>query len=146
VHEPHGAELAGRDARPRLEDDRVVAVDERDGGDSVRALRRLEQALGLGRRRRERLLADDVLAGLERRLGERRVQVVGRADVDDVDALGDGELLGRGEGALGVKPRRRLARPLRRGRRDAGELGPGQARGARVDGADEAGRSGDRGA
>ena len=35
---------------------------------------------------RQRLLADHVLAGRQRGLGEREVQVVRRADVDDVDA------------------------------------------------------------
>jgi hypothetical protein len=84
-----------------------------------------------------------VLAGLQRRLRERRVQTVRRADVDDVDAIGGRELLGRSEGALDAQALRGLARALGRRRRDADDLGPGQARRARVDGADEAGRAGD---
>ena len=42
----------------------------------------------LGRGHRQRLLADDVLAGGEDRLRLREVEVVGRGDVDDVDASG----------------------------------------------------------
>jgi hypothetical protein len=63
-------------------------------------LRGRQQALGLGRRRGERLLADDVLARGERGVRERRVEVVRRADVDDVDAVGGDELLRRVAGAL----------------------------------------------
>jgi hypothetical protein len=85
-----------------------------------------------------------VLAGGERRLGERRVQAVRRADVDDVDAVGGRELLRRAERALDPQPLRRLVRARGTRRRDADDLGPGQARRARVDGADEAGRPGDR--
>jgi hypothetical protein len=76
-------------------------------------------------------------------LSEGGVQVVRRADVDDVDAVRRDELLGRLERALDAEARRRLARAVGRRRRPAVDLGPGQARGARVDGADEAGRAGD---
>jgi hypothetical protein len=71
------------------------------------------------------------------------VEVVRCADVDDVDALGADELLRRVVGAFDAQARRRLLRALGRGGRDADDLGPGQARRARVDGADEAGRAGD---
>ena len=50
---------------------------------------------------RHRLLAHDVLAGGQRLERQRLVQVVGRADVDDVDAVGLDQLLARGEGPLG---------------------------------------------
>jgi hypothetical protein len=53
-----------------------------------------------------------VLARGERGVGERRVEVVRRADVDDVDALGGDELLRRVVGALDPQARRRRARAL----------------------------------
>ncbi len=69
---------------------------------------------------RERLLADHVLAGLERGRGERDVQVVRRADVDDVDVVGVDQLLAPRR----TRARRRAAarrarrwRPTRRRRR-----------------------------
>ena len=65
---------------------------------------------------RERLLADDVLAGGERRLGERRVQVVRRADVDDVDVVGDSTSSSDVAKARSA-PRRAAARSARSRRR-----------------------------
>ncbi len=47
---------------------------------------------------RERLLAEERLAGCQRRFGEGTVVVGGRADVDGVDVVGGDELLGRGDG------------------------------------------------
>jgi hypothetical protein len=46
-----------------------------------------------------------VLAGGQRGLGERQVQMVGRADVHDVDVRSFDELLRRGERALGSERR-----------------------------------------
>ena len=146
VDEAHGADPARRDPGPGLEHHRVVAVDERHGGDAVRGVRGGEDPLGLGGGRRERLLADDVLAGRERRRRQRGVQVVRRADVDDVDAVRGHRLLGRAVGVRHAEAGGRLARALGARRGHADDLGPGQARGAHVDGADEAGRADDRGA
>jgi hypothetical protein len=70
--------------------------------------------------------------------------VIGRAQVDDVDAVGAHELVGGGKRTLGAEALRSVLRPLGARGRDADQLGPRQARGARVDGADEAGGAGDR--
>lgn len=82
-----GAEIAGRDPGPQLADHGVIAVDERHGGDPARGRGGVGERPGVGRRRGDRLLADDVLAREQRvaRLGD--VEVVGRADVDHVDAV-----------------------------------------------------------
>ena len=60
-------------------------------------------ACGAGGVDRQRLLAHDVLAGCEGGDGQRLVEVVRRADVDDVDVVGDGEGLGGGLGPLGAE-------------------------------------------
>ena len=73
-----------RDACTRLADHRVVAVDEGDGGNqSGRGSQRRERPC-IVQRRRQRFLADHVLAGFQRGLRHRAVQVVGRADVHDL--------------------------------------------------------------
>ena len=77
--------------------------------------RRAPRAARAPRVERQRLLADDVLAGGERGCGERHVQVVGRADVDDVDVRVGDERLGRRR-----TPARRRAAP-RPPRRSGGE-------------------------
>ena len=85
VHEPHRASLPAAHALARLADRRVVAVHERDASRT----RPLAAASSVSRCApadvdRQRLLADHVLAGRQRRLGERQVKVVRRADVHDV--------------------------------------------------------------
>ena len=135
----HGAQLARRDARAGLQGHRVVAVHERDRGHAPRGGGRVGEAGGLLRVERERLLADDVLAGGERGLGERSMQVVRRAQVDDVHLRRLHELLGGLVRARGAQLDRGLARALRARRAHAGDLRPGDPCGPRVDRADEAG-------
>ena len=77
------------------------------------ARRRLDQLGGAGGVERDRLLADDVLAGVERRAGQRQVQVVRGADVDDVDLVGGDQLLGAREAALGAELGRARSRRSR---------------------------------
>jgi hypothetical protein len=108
-------------ALARLADGRIEAVDERDARVEARLRRELGEPLGAGEVGGERLLAHDVLARLERRLGERQVEVVGGADVDDVDVGVADELLGRVERARGAElggppPRRTSGRKRRRRR------------------------------
>ena len=86
-----------------------------------------------------RLLADDVLARRDRRLGERHMQVVRRADVDDVDPVGGDQLLGALVAALGAELAPGGGGALGAGGGDAGELRPRDPRRPRVDAADEAG-------
>ena len=130
----------GRD-RPVLEEVGPVVEDlaepalvdqllgERDGGhaavvvpDRVRhagLLDRVDHLLALGQVHRQRLLAEDHLAGLGRGDGDLGVRVVGRADVDRVDVLALDQLppvgldrlvaplLGERLGAFGGRGRRR---------------------------------------
>ena len=74
-----------RDPLARLANGRVVAVDERNRGLEARSRRGLDELPRAGGVERQGLLADDVLAGGQRRLGKREMEVVRRADVDDVD-------------------------------------------------------------
>ena len=106
VGEAHGEGTVG-DSGPRLADHRVEAVDERHRGDRARPVGGSHQR---GRRRRvggQRLLAHHVLPGLEGGQGQRTMQVVGGADVDDVDVGGGRQLLGS-EPPLRAQPRHGL--------------------------------------
>jgi hypothetical protein len=84
------AEGAGRDQVAGMLDDRrpaVVVADERDETGAPGERRRLE---GLGRRATDRLLAQDVLAGGERRPDHGQMGVVRRRDADGLDRrIGD---------------------------------------------------------
>ena len=75
------AELAARDHVARVADERVARVVVGDAEDAARALRRGRRArCACSRRVHERLVADDVEAGLDERLRDREVHVVGRHD------------------------------------------------------------------
>src|SRR5665648_666900 len=129
---------AARDARPRLPDCRVVPVDERHGRDHAGRACQLDELGGVSPARRERLLADDVLPGTERHPDQRRVQVVRRADVHDIDIGRGHELLG-GRGAPGGP--QLVCRVLdvdRRRVRDRGQRPAGRVHRSCVDLADEA--------
>ena len=84
---PDLADPAVRDERASFLALRVEADVEVRAVDESAALGELEQLGRLHRVQRERLLADDVLARLEDRLHLRVVQVVGRRQVHDLDAL-----------------------------------------------------------
>ena len=87
VDVPDLAQLACADARARLLHDRVEADVEVRAVDEARLLGALEKLRRLLGGQRERLLADDVLAGFERRQHLRVVEVVRRREVHDVDLL-----------------------------------------------------------
>ena len=117
VDEVHGAALAGGDAVARLVDRRVVAVDERHRGDARRGGGEVGEplrALGVDG---ERLLADTCLPAAQRPPRQVLVEVVRRADVDDVDVRVRDERLGAVVGPLGAEPRRGGPRPLGASRR-----------------------------
>ena len=80
-----------------------------------------------------------MLARGERRLGERDVKMVRRADVDDVHVRRLDEFLGRSERALGAERGRGAACMLRRRRGNTDEAGACEPGGARMNGTDEPG-------
>ena len=134
------AELAGGDALPGLQ-----AQAGRSGRCSRRRRRRQRAAQRdqfgrLGAGHRQRLLADDVLAGGQRLPALLEVEAVRRGEVDDADR-GVGEQLLEGWRRRGRVPRLAggVAALLGRRAEDADD-GPAEpAQGLDVDGADEAG-------
>jgi hypothetical protein len=139
VDQADRAALPGAHALARLAHRGVVAVDERDGGDLARIGGRVRDGLRGERVHRDRLLEDHVLAGGQGGFGERHVQMIGRADVDDIDVVGGDHFLGVVVGALGSERRLRAASGLRRRRRDPHERSPRKPGGARMYGTDEPG-------
>jgi hypothetical protein len=130
---------AGGHPGPGLAHERVEAVDERHGGHDAGGLGRGLQLAGGGAVDGQRLLAHDVLAGGQRRPRQRRVQVVGRADVDHVDVVGHRQRIGVVARPLGAQP---LGGGLGAGTGRGGdrhEPGARPAGGVGVDRADEAG-------
>ena len=129
LHDADLAELAGAHHLARLPHHRVAGVVVRHGEDEPGLARRSVGELPrLLQRRRQRLVADDVDAGLEEGRGGRRVHVVRRDDRHRLDAVLAGGARAwpspakRAVGALGSSPsaapeRMRL---LRRGRQRAG--------------------------
>ena len=103
VQQPQLAERAFADAGTGLAHRRVVPVDEGHGRDPVGGRGGEDQLVGAGDVERERLLADEVLARLERGTSQRQVEVVRCADVDDVDLLAGDQLLRGCESALGAE-------------------------------------------
>jgi hypothetical protein len=87
----------------------------------------------------ERLLADDVLAGGHGPLGQRRVKVVRRADVHDVDIVGLDQVLRRRGRPLGQQSGGRSRRRSCVAARNGGEDATRSPHRPRVDLADEAG-------
>src|SRR5581483_7808938 len=82
------------------------------------AAREISRALRVAEVVRDRLLAEDVLAGFERRPGELEVRVARRADVDGVDAVAREELVRVGRDGRNVELASGLARPIDVGVRD----------------------------
>ncbi len=85
VHEVQRAQFAGGDHRARLLHQRVAAIVEGDRVDDAGPRRRVEQRARFGGGHRQRLVGHDVFAMGERGHDDRRVQIVGRRVVDDVD-------------------------------------------------------------
>ncbi len=82
------AELAGADHRAGFLDHRITGVVMRQGEDEPALLGERAELLGLGERVGERLLADDVDAGLEEGLGHGVMHVVAREERQRVDPPG----------------------------------------------------------
>jgi hypothetical protein len=92
----------------------------------VRLAAGLDHAVGVGQRRRQRLLADHVLPGLRGRDREIGVQVVGASEHDQVDVARQ-EALEILEGVPNAVPLRKVLRVGARRRQDREELRPGNA-------------------
>ena len=84
VQKARRADVAARDRLPRVLDERIAAIVERDGGDDAGAPRLVDEPLRLGRRHGQRLVRDDVLPFRERRRRDLVVQIVRRGVVDDL--------------------------------------------------------------
>jgi hypothetical protein len=135
VNVPDLPQLAGVYPRTRLPDQRIEAKVEVRAVDEAGALCQLQELGGLGGREGKRLLADHVLAGLERLLRLRVMQVVRSGQMDDVDALvGEHRFVRVVGGDRGGR-----ARPLRCRADDAEDLDPEPPQGVGVHSADEAG-------
>ena len=140
VHRPDLSQLARVHALAGLLHERVEAHVEVRAVHESAPLGQLDELRGLRRRHRQWLLADDVLARLERLLHLRMVEVVGRRQMDDVDlVVGENRVVALvgaskpfGRGALG------------RGACDARHLDPDAPQRVDVDGSDEP-RADDRG-
>ena len=139
VDQRHRPAFSRADALARLTHRRVVPVDERDGGHALRIGGRVGQGVRAERVERQRLLADHVLAGGERRFGEPSMQVVRRADVHDVHIGRGHQRLRRIEGALCSQQRRSTLGSGRRRGCDTDELGAREPSRACVNGTDEPG-------
>ena len=135
VDEAHRPGVAAAHALARLADRGIEAIDERHRRDDVGRRGLAGQRLGARAVGGQGLLADDVAARGQRRRGQRAMQVVRRADVDDVDVAGLDHLLGA-RGPLGPQVGGRLGRAFRRRRRDGHDARAGQPRGASMDRAD----------
>ncbi len=79
------ADVAAGNRQPRLLNQRIAAIVERDGGDDAGAPSFLDQPLRLGGRHGQRLVRDDVLPFRQGRRRHLIVQVVWRGVVDDLD-------------------------------------------------------------
>ncbi len=121
LHHADVAEDAGLHHLARLPDHRVAGVVVGQHEDLAALLDQRGELLGVGQRRGQRLVADDVDAGLEEGLRRRIMHVVRRDDRHRLDAVGprrlgprhlrvvdvgavglEAELRARGAGALGV--------------------------------------------
>ncbi len=85
VDEVRLAELARPHHRPRLLDERIATVIERDGVDDPGFTRGVPQRPGIFGIERKRLVRDDVLAMCESRHDDRNMQMVRRRVVDNVN-------------------------------------------------------------
>ena len=87
LDEPDRAQRAVVDEHPRVARHRIRRIRVRDGEQAVAATRSRDEIAGLGEGLGDRLVADDVETGVERRNRERVVRVVRRHDRDRLDAV-----------------------------------------------------------
>ena len=117
-----GADPARFDLGPRLAHHGIAGIGVGDAEEAAAALYGLDQVAGLGQRRRQRLVANHVDAGLEERAGDRVVHIVRRDDGNDLDAVGALGLRRRHLAVVGVDA---LGRQLSVLAREDGVLGIG---------------------
>ena len=122
----------------RLADRRVEAVDEGHGGLAARFGGGGGERFRLGRVEGKGLFADHVLVRGERRLGQRPVKMIRRADMDDVDVVHGDQLLGGACGALGAELAGGCPGAVRGRGRHRGQVRAGQQGGASVNATNEA--------
>ncbi len=144
-HEADIAEVAARDRLANVLVEGIEADVEVDGVDLARPLGLLDERRRLRCGHRQRLLADDVLAGGEDRRGLRDVEVVGRGDVDDAHGTVSEDLLERGVGVADAERIGPGRAALARASEDAADVDPDPAELLDVDGPDES-RADDGGA
>ena len=90
------SQFAGLDHLAGLAHQRVAGVVVGDGEDDLVLFDEGREFLSLGEIEGQRLVADDIEAGLDRRLGDLEVGVVRSGDRNEIDAFGfvEGELAG----------------------------------------------------
>ena len=137
-HQPDVAEAARGDELAHVLVQRIEADVEVDRVDEAAPGGELDELCRIGRRHRQRLLADDVPPGLEDLARLRHVEVVGRGDVDDLDRRVVEQGLERGVGAVDAERPGALLAAFRRAAEDAADLHADPAQLLDVDGADEA--------
>ena len=99
AHDADGAERARRNQFAGVAHHGVAGVVQRDGEDETGLFRKRREFFGLLEASRQRLVADDVDAGIEERAGNGNMEVIGRDDDDRLDAVGT---LGLGFGHLKI--------------------------------------------
>ena len=134
MHEADLSESSALDVDPHLLHERIAAHVVAGGVHDAALLGRGHHRGALGGRRRERLLAHDVQAALDRRERLRRVHVVRRADVQGVHLLAVEQLLEVVVRRSDAERRRPLAGPARH----SGHLDSERLQRDRVDSRDEA--------
>ena len=139
MDEPNRPDRSLRDQLTRPADHRIAPVREREGRAAAGSTRQRDEADGARQVGRDRLLEDEVLAGLEDGRRKLHVGAVRRADVDHVDA---GVPKDRVEVGRWLQPAELLGPPLRSLRVGSDERDhvrvPGPARGVDVVRPDEA--------
>jgi len=138
THRLHLAELPARDQLTQRLDHRVVAISVAEGMDQSTLLGQPQEHLGVGERRAQRLLRDDVLAGIQRGPAQREMQHVGRTDVDDIDSVAGDQLLGAGKDLGHSEPRGVPFGDLARSCRDPRDLDADPAQRVNVEPSDTA--------
>ena len=87
LDQPDRAEIAARDASPRLRHQRVAAIGEGEAVELAAARHRRLDGQRLGQVQRHRLFGEDVEAGVERGDRRRRMEMIGGDDREHFHAL-----------------------------------------------------------
>ena len=124
LHDADRAELPAPHHGAGLPHHGIARVGVGQGEQAIGAARVVGEGESLLQRRRQRLVADDVDAGVEKGVGGRGVEVVRRHDGDGLDPVGSRRfgLRHGGEVGVGARPDRAPAPPL------TGPISPGWRR------------------